>query len=46
MAISKDSGQNELLNRILFVIGALLIYRIGSFIPVPGHQPRSGHLVF
>lgn len=46
MAISKDSGQNELLNRILFVIGALLIYRIGSFIPVPGINPDQVTLFF
>jgi len=26
----------ELKQRILFVIGALVVYRLGSFIPVPG----------
>ena len=26
----------ELKQRILFVIGALIVYRLGSFIPVPG----------
>ena len=27
---------NELVSRILFLLGALLVYRIGSHIPVPG----------
>ncbi|RMH46619.1 MAG: preprotein translocase subunit SecY [Gammaproteobacteria bacterium] len=29
-------GLSELKQRILFLIGALIVYRIGSFIPVPG----------
>ncbi len=29
----------ELRQRILFVIGALLVYRLGTFIPVPGIDP-------
>lgn len=29
----------ELRQRILFVIGALIVYRIGTFIPVPGIDP-------
>ncbi|MGI9334820.1 MAG: preprotein translocase subunit SecY, partial [Gammaproteobacteria bacterium] len=29
----------ELKNRLLFVLGALVVYRIGSFIPVPGIDP-------
>jgi len=31
----------ELKQRILFVIGALVIYRLGSFIPVPGVNPDA-----
>ena len=29
----------ELKHRLLFVLGALVVYRIGSFIPVPGIDP-------
>src|SRR5690554_1846701 len=29
----------ELKNRILFVIGALVVFRLGTFIPVPGIDP-------
>ncbi len=31
----------ELRQRILFVIGALIIFRIGTFIPVPGVNPQA-----
>lgn len=30
------SGMGELKRRLLFVIGALIVFRIGSFIPIPG----------
>ena len=33
---STSSGTSELKSRLLFVLGALIVYRIGSFIPVPG----------
>ena len=33
---STQSGSNELKGRLLFVLGALIVFRIGSFIPVPG----------
>jgi len=34
-------GQSsELTQRILFLLGALLVYRIGTFIPVPGIDPH------
>lgn len=33
---SVRGGLNELKYRIMFVIGALIIFRIGSFIPIPG----------
>ncbi len=35
------SGMTELRNRILFVLGALLVYRIGTFVPVPGINPEA-----
>ena len=28
-------------HRLLFLIGALIVYRIGTFIPVPGIDPAS-----
>ena len=31
----------ELRNRLLFVAGALLVFRIGTFIPVPGVNPAA-----
>lgn len=31
----------ELRQRLLFVIGALIVYRIGSYIPVPGINPEA-----
>ena len=31
----------ELRSRLLFVLGALIIYRIGCFIPVPGVNPEA-----
>ena len=31
----------ELRSRLLFVLGALIIYRIGFFIPVPGVNPQA-----
>lgn len=46
MAAAHNRTHNELLNRVLFVIGALLIYRIGSFIPVPGINPDQVALFF
>ncbi|WP_226811151.1 preprotein translocase subunit SecY [Candidatus Steffania adelgidicola] len=33
---STKSGLSELRRRLLFVIGALIVFRIGSFIPIPG----------
>ena len=29
----------ELKQRLLFVVGALVVYRLGSFIPLPGVDP-------
>ncbi len=34
------SKATELKSRIMFVIGALLVYRLGTYIPVPGVDPQ------
>ena len=31
----------EVRSRLLFLLGALIVYRIGSFIPVPGIDPAK-----
>ena len=31
----------ELRQRLLFLLGALIVYRIGTFIPVPGVNPGA-----
>ncbi|PLY16989.1 MAG: preprotein translocase subunit SecY [Sedimenticola sp.] len=36
----------ELRQRLLFVIGALLVFRIGTFIPVPGVNPAALAVLF
>jgi len=36
---TSQNGLSELKTRILFLIGALLVYRIGAYIPVPGLDP-------
>ena len=42
-ALAKAS---ELKKRILFVLGALLVYRLGTFIPVPGIDPQIWNEIF
>jgi len=37
--LGKLGRLTELKNRLLFLIGALIIFRIGTFIPVPGIDP-------
>ena len=37
---------SELRSRLLFVLGALLVYRIGTFIPVPGVNPEALAILF
>jgi preprotein translocase subunit SecY len=34
-------GRGDLRKRLLFLLGALIVYRIGSFIPVPGIDPAA-----
>ncbi|MBF0264374.1 MAG: preprotein translocase subunit SecY [Gammaproteobacteria bacterium] len=47
LASSLGGGKlSELKNRILFVIGALLVFRLGSFIPVPGINPEALSVLF
>jgi preprotein translocase subunit SecY len=36
----------ELKNRIWFTLGALIIYRLGTYIPLPGIDPQILHEVF
>ena len=36
-----SSNQNDLRNRILFTIFILAIYRLGTFVPLPGIDPES-----
>jgi preprotein translocase subunit SecY len=36
----------ELKSRLLFVIGAILVYRLGTFIPVPGIDPAALAVMF
>ena len=38
---NKGNGLSELKSRLLFVVGALVVYRIGSHIPVPGIDPKA-----
>ncbi len=40
------SKATELKQRILFVLGALLIYRLGTYIPVPGIDPHIWNEIF
>ncbi len=35
------SKLGDLRSRLLFLLGALIVYRIGSFIPVPGIDPQA-----
>jgi len=38
---NKSNGLSELKDRLLFVVSALVVYRIGSHIPVPGIDPNA-----
>jgi preprotein translocase subunit SecY len=38
-ALANNSGMIDLKNRLLFVLLAILVFRIGSYIPVPGLNP-------
>ena len=36
----KQSSIQELKQRLLFLLGAIIVYRIGATIPVPGLNPE------
>ena len=40
-ALGKLGKLTELRQRILYVVGALVVFRLGSFIPVPGVNPEA-----
>ena len=40
------SKATELKNRIWFTLGALVIYRLGTYIPIPGIDPPILHDIF
>lgn len=40
--ITQDAGKlSEVRKRLLFLVGALVVFRIGSYIPVPGIDPQA-----
>ena len=41
-----SASHSELKARLLFVLGALIVYRIGSHIPVPGIDPKALTIMF
>ncbi len=43
---SAFSKAEELKKRLLFVMGALLVYRLGTYIPVPGIDPHIWNEIF
>jgi preprotein translocase subunit SecY len=43
---NKSGGFSELKSRLLFVLGALFVYRVGSHIPVPGIDPKALAVMF
>ncbi len=43
---SAFSKATELKQRLLFVMGALLVYRLGTYIPVPGIDPAVWNEIF
>src|SRR5467141_3069216 len=40
------SKATELKNRIWFTLGALVVYRLGTYIPIPGIDPAILHEIF
>jgi preprotein translocase subunit SecY len=40
-ALGDATRFGEIRNRLLFLIGALIVYRVGTFIPVPGINPEQ-----
>lgn len=46
MSLSAFRGATELKQRIWFTLGALLVYRLGTFIPLPGIDPDALRSLF
>jgi preprotein translocase subunit SecY len=44
--VNKSGGFSELKARLLFVLGALFVYRVGAHIPVPGIDPKALAVMF
>jgi preprotein translocase subunit SecY len=42
----KQGGFSELNSRLLFVLGAFVVYRVGAHIPVPGIDPKALQVMF
>lgn len=42
----KAGGYSELRSRLLFVLGAFFVFRVGAHIPVPGIDPKALALMF
>src|ERR1700723_2815209 len=40
-ALAEAGRQGEIRSRLLFLVGALVVYRVGTFIPVPGINPDA-----
>lgn len=43
---SRLGGLSELRSRLLFVLGAFFVYRVGAHIPVPGIDPKALAIMF
>ncbi len=43
---SRMGGFSELRTRLLFVLGAFVVYRVGAHIPVPGIDPKALAIMF
>ena len=39
--MSESSQKNDLRNRIIFTIFILAVYRLGTFVPLPGIDPEQ-----
>jgi preprotein translocase subunit SecY len=46
LSLSSFRGATELKQRIWFTLGALLIYRLGTYIPLPGVDPQAVNALF
>jgi preprotein translocase subunit SecY len=45
-SLSSNNGLDELKKRLLFLLGALIVYRFGAHIPVPGLDPDGLSKIF